>query len=100
VIPAAWTSWIERIRWDRRTRTATFAIEPQIPPPLRRRVVCEGHYALTAIGERRTRRTIDIRLRIDAPVIGRRAETILGSMIAQQFAGEAQLLAELAGARA
>lgn len=98
LIPAAWTTWLERTRWDLRTRTASFTIEPQIPRALRRRVGCAGRYALVAVGERRTRRTIEVALRIDAPVIGRRAEATLATMITQQFAGEAALLAALAGA--
>lgn len=97
VIPAEWTSWYERTRWDLRARTATFTIEPRIPPALRRRVVCEGDYRLSALAGGRTRRAIDVRLRIDSPVIGRRVEAILGRLLEQQFAGEATLLGELAG---
>lgn len=98
VIPTAWTTWLERTRWDLRTRSASFEIEPQIPRVMRRRVACAGRYALTAIAERRTLRTIEVRLTIDAPVIGGRAEVVVGRMIGQQFAGEAALLAALAGA--
>lgn len=100
LIPVAWTSWIERTAWDLRARAASFSVEPQIPRALRRRVACEGRYRLIALDERRTLRAIEILLRIDAPVIGRKAEAVVARMIAQQFAGEAALLAALAGADA
>lgn len=96
LIPSAWATWIERTRWDLRAHAADFVVEPQIPPALRRRVVCRGCYALLDAGPARTRRTIAGELRIDAPVVGRRAERILARVVAQQFAGEAALLEQLA----
>lgn len=100
VIPRAWSSWIERTCWDLRAHAATFSIEPQIPPSLRRRFTCEGSYALHAAGDRRTRREITGTLRIDAPVLGRRVEAALVPVITRQFAVEAALLAELAAGSA
>jgi hypothetical protein len=98
-IPRAWATWIERTAWDRRTHSGSFVVEPQIPLALRRRVTCRGTYTLRARG-RSTRRTIAGELRIDAPLIGRRAERVLARVIEDQFAGEAALLAALARAAA
>jgi hypothetical protein len=97
LVPGLWTTWIERTRWDLRAHAASFVVEPQLPEALRRRVVCGGCYSLEARGPGRTRRAVVGELRIEAPVIGRRAEVVIGRVIAAQFAGEAALLAALAG---
>jgi hypothetical protein len=96
VIPRAWTTWIERTQWDRRTHAGSFCIEPQIPALLRRRVTCHGDYVLCALAAQRTSRRISGALEIAAPGVGRRAEVLLARLIAQQFAGEATLLGALA----
>lgn len=97
VIPLAWSTWIERTRWDLRAHAASFVVEPQLPASLRRRVACSGCYALEPRGPGRTLRSIVGELRIDAPVVGSRAEGVIARVIAAQFAGEAALLAALAG---
>lgn len=96
-IPPAWTRWIERSVWDRRTHAASFAIEPQIPPALRQRVVCRGSYELLALAPDRTLRVLTGVLQIAAPGVGPLAEAILARVITRQFAGEATLLRVLAG---
>lgn len=96
VIPRAWTTWIERTEWDRRTHSATFCIEPQIPRALRRRVSCHGRYELRALSAARTARTVTVFLQIVASGASRRAEAVLAQVITRQFAAEAALLGLLA----
>ena len=95
VIPRAWTTWIEHTEWDLRGHAARFRVEPQLPAALRRRVRCCGDYRLRALTADRTGRRITGVLEIFAPGVGRRAEAVLARVIAQQFAGEAALLAVL-----
>lgn len=97
VIPRAWTTWIERTTWDRRRHAATFWVEPQLPPALRRRVSCSGNYELHERPGGRTRRLITGVLQIDAPVVGPGAEAVLARLICQQFAGEAAMLTAIVG---
>lgn len=99
LIPRAWATWIERTTWDRRAHAGNFTVLPQIPLALRRRVTCRGTYTLLPRGAS-TRRIVAGELRIDAPLVGRRAEAVLARVIDDQFAGEAALLAALARAAA
>jgi hypothetical protein len=98
VIPRAWTTWIESTDWDRKRHCGQFRVEPQIP--LRQRVTCRGCYELLPLADDRTLRRISGVLQIAAPGVGRRAEAVLARVIAEQFAGEAALLAVLAWAPA
>ncbi len=90
--------WTESVRWSRAAHSGAFRVEPDGPAALRRRVRCEGTYALEADGAA-TVRTVRGSIAIRAPLVGAAAEALVVARLGELFADEAALLArEAAGA--
>lgn len=89
--------WTETVRWSRAAHAGSFRVEPDGPGALRRRVRCEGSYALAAEGEG-TVRTVRGVIEVRAPLVGAAAEALVVTRLGALFADEAALLAPPMGA--
>lgn len=87
-------TWIERVRWSRESRSGRFEVSPELPPPLARRVRCEGTYSLHPAADGATLRRVEVALSIRAPLVARAAEQRLAAMLRTIFDTEAGLLAQ------
>lgn len=101
VLPAALrrfagvVAWVEHVTWQLNAHAGDFVVEPELPAPLRKRVRCEGHYALHTLDPQRTTREVDIELAIAVPFAAVRAaaEQAVRSLLEAHFDDEARDLA-------
>lgn len=84
--------WLERVRWSREARAGRFAVEPELPPVVARRVRCHGVYSLVAQGDQRTLRSVRVTLSVRAPLVGAAVEARLAEMLREVFEAEAAVL--------
>jgi hypothetical protein len=87
-------TWIERVRWSRAAHAGSFEVAPELPAALRRRVRCDGTYALEAQPDGTTRRHVAGVLSVRAPIVGPVAEARVGAMLRALFDAEAALLVD------
>lgn len=90
-------AWVERVRWSREAHSGRFEVTPSLPPPMARRVRCEGTYSLEPGPGGTTLRRVAIALSIRAPLVARAAEQRLAGMLRTIFDTEAGLLAQGVG---
>lgn len=101
VLPAALrrfasaVAWVERVTWSLDAHVGDFVVEPELPPALKKRVRCMGHYALHAPDPLRTTRTVEIELAIAVPFAAVRdaAEGAVRTLLEAHFDDEARDLA-------
>ncbi len=90
-------TWIERVQWSREAHSGRFQVAPELPPPMARRVSCEGRYALLPSSGGTTLRRVEVALSIRAPLVARAAEERLAGMLRAIFDTEAALLGRSPG---
>jgi Protein of unknown function (DUF2505) len=84
--------WVERVRWSREAREGRFAVEPELPAVMARRVRCDGVYSIAAQGDQHTLRSVRVTLAVRAPLVGAAVEARLCEMLRAVFETEAAVL--------
>lgn len=92
-------SWDEEWTYDKRDRSAAFAVVPRptvdMDAPWRRHFEARGSYRLDPLSDGRTRRTVAGTIRIDLKLVGRLVERLAVAELEKAYEAEAGVLLSL-----
>lgn len=84
--------WRETVTWDPARHEGRFTVVPHLPAAIVKRVSCDGTYVLASMLGGRTRRTVNVRLVIDVPLLRGTIERRVAALLGEVFDDEARLL--------
>jgi hypothetical protein len=89
-------AWDEVSRYQLRTHSSSWSIEPHVKREWRKYFRATGTYELVAQGDGRTKRVIKGDLELDVPVVRQMAERMIVNEVKRTFEAEAETLRDLA----